>query len=200
MTDFLEDYKIINNLPYGFDFQNQNLRQLRAHKEWFLNNKEYRLAELQKVFHAYCGECLDYSPESLKSLSDFFYNAIETEKLPDEKYAELRVKYPPEIPVNDYDLTVRSRSIIVDVGIYLGEVMIRNHKSMCWEQYMTQNKRVLNRGFMVITIDPDAFASTMNPIRICFVMGEKVADDTFKKNELYNLYKVYNNRVSPRFI
>lgn len=71
MTKFLKDYHIINNLPYGFDFYNQGLRQLRAHSKWFFENKDQRLAELQNTYHAFCGKYLDYTPESLKGLGKF---------------------------------------------------------------------------------------------------------------------------------
>ncbi|MDE5555403.1 MAG: hypothetical protein K2J10_09510, partial [Muribaculaceae bacterium] len=65
INDFLKDYHIINNLPYGFDFYNQGLRQIRKHGKWFFENKEQRLAELQNAYHAFCGKYLDYTPESL---------------------------------------------------------------------------------------------------------------------------------------
>lgn len=200
MNDFLKDYHIINNLPFGFDFYNQDLRQLRAHEKWFFENKEQRLTELQNAYHAFCGKNLDYTPKSLKGLGDFFLHAVDIEKKSPEEYAAQRAKFPPDIPIKNYTLTIRSLSVIVDVGIYLGEVMIRNHKNMCWEQNKSRNKRDVERGYMVITINHNAFLSYMNPIWVTTTMGWKVAGNTFSSDGLYELYNYYRNEVSPEFL
>ena len=199
MTDFLKDYHIINNLPYGFDFYNQGLRQIRKHGKWFFENKEQRLAELQNAYHAFCGKYLDYTPESLKGLGEFFIQAINTEKLSPEEYATKRAECPPEIPIYDYRFTLRSKSIIVDTGIYLGEVMIRNHKNLYWEQNIT-NKRDLEHGYMVISINHNKYAPYINPIWVIDTMGWKVARNTFFPMGIFDLYNVYCEEVAPEYM
>ena len=200
MNDFLKDYHTIDNLPFGFDFDNQDLRQLRAHEKWFFENKELRLTELQNAYHAFCGEYLDYTPESLKGLGVFFLNAIVPEKRTAEEYAELRAMYPPEIPIDDYRPTNQSKSLMVDVGIYFGEVMIRNHKNMEWKQYITKNKRDIERGYMVIVINSNKYMSWLNPIWVVNVMGSKVLDKTFPVNGIFNLYNIYCEKVDSKYI
>ncbi|MDE6240253.1 MAG: hypothetical protein K2M54_09765 [Muribaculaceae bacterium] len=200
MNDFLKDYHIINNLPYGFDFYNQGLRQLRAHSKWFFENKEQRLAELQNAYHAFCGKYLDYTPKSLKSLGKFFLHAIDKEKLSPEEYESKRAQFPPSIPVTDNRMTLRSISLTVDAGIYWGEVMIRNHKNMHWEQYTPRNKRDGDRGYMMITINPHIFKSAVNPMWINRIAAEAIVDRTRTPDRLHELYNYYSEKVSPEFM
>lgn len=194
MNEFLKDYTIINNLPYGYNFWDQNVRQLRKYRDWFIENKENRLDGLQKAYYAFCGKYLDFTPESLKDLGEFFLHAIETEKLPPEEYAAKRAQFPPEIPIDDFELTVRSLSIIVDVGIYLGEVMIRNNKNLCWEQYISRNKKEYERGHMVIKLN-DSLAPYMNPIPITHTIGLKLTHNKFSKEDIFNIYNFHVGRI-----
>ena len=201
MTDFLKDYHIINNLPEGaFDRRNQNARQLRAFKEWFFDNKEQRLAELQNTYHAFCGKYLDYTPESLKGLGEFFMQAIDKEKKSPEEYEAERAKFPAYIPIPEETLTIRSLSLAVDAGIYWGEVMIRNHKNMHWEQNTTRNKRHGDRGYMIITLNPNSLAPDVNPMHINQIAASAIADRTRSSDRLYELYNIYCEDVAPEFM
>ena len=200
MTEFLKDYHIINNLPYGFDFYNQGLRQLRAHSKWFFENKEQRLAELQNAYHAFCGKCLDYTPESLKGLGEFFMQAIDTEKKSPEEYEAERAKFPAYIPIPEETLTIRSLSLAVDAGIYWGEVMIRNHKNMHWEQNTTRNKRDADRGYMMINLNHNSKGPDVNPMHINQIAASAIADRTRTSDRLYELYNIYCEKVAPEYM
>ena len=200
MTDFLKDYHIINNLPYGFDFYNQGLRQIRKHGKWFFENKEQRLAELQNAYHAFCGKYLDYTPESLKGLGEFLLHAIDIEKFSSKGFEDKWDKYPQEIPDSDNMTSLRDVSLTVDAGIYWGEVMMRNHKDMAWKQNIDTIKRDIERGWMVITINPHTFAQNVNPIWITSVMVLKIADGTCTPDRLYELYNIYCEKVAPEYM
>ena len=200
MTDFLKDYHIINNLPYGFDFYNQGLRQIRKHGKWFFENKEQRLAELQNAYHAFCGKYLDYTPESLKGLGQFLLHAIDIEKISLEGFGDKWEKYPQEIPDPDNMTPLRDVSLTVDAGIYWGEVMIRNHKNMDWKQNIDTIKRDLYRGWMVITINPHKFKSDVNPIWITRVAVRGIADRTRTTDIFYELYNINCEEVAPEYM
>lgn len=38
----------------------------------------------------------------------------------------------------------------VDIEIYFGEVFIKNHEGLKWEQYLTRSKYHMDKGHMVI--------------------------------------------------
>lgn len=201
MTDFLKDYHTINNLPEGaFDRTNQDTKQLRAFQQWFFENKEQRLSELQNAYHAFCGKYLDYTPESLKVLGEFFLHAIYMEKLSPEEYAVERAKFPQYIPIPDSRMTIRSLSLAVDAGIYWGEVFIRNHKNLRWEQNTTRNKRDGDRGYMVIPLNPKKNRLAVNPVHINRIAAEAIAGKTRNTDRLFELYNVYCEYLAPEYL
>ena len=201
MTNFFNDYHIINNLPYGFDFYNQGLRQIRKHGKWFFENKEQRLAELQNAYHAFCEKHLDYTPESLKELGEFLLHAIDMESLSTEEFWATWDKYPQEINIPDRRMSLRDVSLTIDAGIYWGEVMIRNHKNMEWRQHLDTIKSDLFRGWMVITINPHYWAPlVVNPIWINRVAVSGIADKTLTSDRLYELYNIYCEDVAPEYM
>ena len=63
----------------------------------------------------------DYSPESLKMLGKWFEENVETEKLSEEEYKEKRATVPDYIEIQDWDITIKTRSLAVGIGIYFGE-------------------------------------------------------------------------------
>ena len=146
-------YQVINNLPIDYDFQSKTKEELKLYAKWFEENKESRLQELIKAVKTtkgYENWEADYSPESLKMLGKWFEENVETEKLSEEEYKEKRAAVPDYIEIQDWDITIKTRSLAVDIGIYFGEVFIKNHKGLKWEQYLTRSKYHMDKGHMVI--------------------------------------------------
>ena len=88
--------------------------------------------------------------EELKLYAKWFEENVETEKLSEEEYKEKRAAVPDYIEIQDWDITIKTRSLAVDIGIYFGEVFIKNHKGLKWEQYLTRSKYHMDKGHMVI--------------------------------------------------
>lgn len=78
--------------------------------------------------------------EELKLYAKWFEENVETEKLSEEEYKEKRAAVPDYIEIKDWDITIKTRSSAVDIGIYFGEVFIKNHKGLKWEQYFSRSK------------------------------------------------------------
>uniref|UniRef100_UPI0026F2B85D hypothetical protein n=1 Tax=uncultured Duncaniella sp. TaxID=2768039 RepID=UPI0026F2B85D len=133
--------------------------------------------------------------ESLKGLSEFMKREITTEPLEEEYYASLRAKIPDYIDIPTNDLSRKSRSLLFDMGIYLGEVFIRTHHKLRWEQ----NKyKEADRGYMVIRIN-DGLAPFFSPLWVIFILGGKVTDNTFVENGLLDVYNIYSGRLSENY-
>lgn len=71
---------------------------------------------------------------------------------------------------------------------------------MCWEQYISKNKNHVDRGYIVIIINPNLFKSDINPIWLMGVIESKVINKTFLTNEIYETYNIYNERVAPEYM
>ena len=79
----MNEYKIIDNLPFGFDFHNRSRKELMKYSEWFYQNKEQRMFELNRAIQQFTGKLWqqDYSINSLAELNLFLLNSIKTENL-----------------------------------------------------------------------------------------------------------------------
>ena len=51
----MNEYKIIDNLPFGFDFHNRSRKELMKYSEWFYQNKEQRMFELNRAIQQFTG-------------------------------------------------------------------------------------------------------------------------------------------------
>ena len=78
--------------------------------------------------------------EELKLYAKWFEENVETEKLSEEEYKEKKAAVPDYIEIKDWDITIKTRSSAEDIGIYFGEVFIKNHKGLKWEQYFSRSK------------------------------------------------------------
>jgi len=187
-------YQIINNLPIDYDFQSKTKDELKLYGTWFKENKDIRLnylIEHVKSTPNYEHWTADFTLNSLKELGKWLKENIEIEKLPEEEYKLKRNKVPEWIEVLDWDLTIKTRSILVDVGIYFGEAFIHTHVKYKWEQYFSKIKRDVNNGHVVIKFK----IKELNPIWIMINVGLGLVDNTKDENCLYNLFKVWEEYV-----
>ena len=129
--------------------------------------------------------------EELKLYAKWFEENVETEKLSEEEYKEKRAAVPDYIEIQDWDITIKTRSLAVDIGIYFGEVFIKNHEGLKWEQYFSRSKYDMDIGHMVIK----GFGKdVLNSIWIIYVLASGLAKKT-KKVQDYMNYIMYGNDI-----
>ena len=121
-------------------------------------------------------------------LGKWFEENVETEKLSEEEYKEKRAAVPDYIEIQDWDITIKTRSLAVDIGIYFGEVFIKNHEGLKWEQYLTRSKYHMDKGHMVIK----GFGKDMlNSIWRLYIIANSLAGKTDTGEIVYELYNVW---------
>ena len=129
-------------------------------------------------------------------LGKWFEENVETEKLSEEEYKEKRAAVPDYIEIQDWDITIKTRSLAVDIGIYFGEVFIKNHKGLKWEQYLTRSKYDMDIGHMVIK----GFGKTrLNSIWKLYIIANCLADKTDTGAIVYELYTMLENRLDEKY-
>ena len=192
-------YQVINNLPIDYDFQSKTKEELKLYAKWFEENKESRLQELIKAVKTtkgYENWEADYSPESLKMLGKWFEENVETEKLSEEEYKEKRAAVPDYIEIQDWDITIKTRSLAVDIGIYFGEVFIKNHEGLKWEQYFSRSKYHMDKGHMVIK----GFGKgLLNSIWSLYITAKRLARKEETGEAVYEFYTMLENRLDERY-
>ena len=190
----MNEYKIIDNLPFGFDFHNLSRKELTKYSEWFYQNKELRMIELNRVVEQFTGKMWqqDSSVRSLTELNSFLLSNIKPESLSKQELEEKRKTVPTYITIEDWDLTVKSRSLLVDTGIYWGEVIIHNNNALHWEQFLSRNKNDNDYGHMVIMLKN---TQRINPIWLMYIQGLKIVKGTVSQTFLNDLYSIWTSCI-----
>lgn len=181
------NYSVINNLPIDFCYRDYSLESLKNNADWFFENKSTRLEILKTaVSSQYQCDFLDYSCDSLILLAKWLNSTFEKVPLTTSQLEEKRAKTASYIDIEDWRLSDISLSMVFDVGVFLGEMMIYNHQGLEWQQYL-KNTKNNDYGHMII----DLGKIYMNPIWLVYIQVLKMADGSFSKTCLSNLYKVW---------
>lgn len=122
-------------------FADLEVNEAEAYFEWFVSEIPKRMQQLREYFHSSGGGegALDFSPESLKCLWEWFLNS-QLDWIPKSKEQfeeEIRRvasgylrKRMLENPIYKYELSPLSKALKKDIGIYVGEVFVHNHEKV----------------------------------------------------------------------
>lgn len=181
------NYSVINNLPIDFCYRDYSLESLKNNADWFFENKSTRLEILKTaVSSQYQCYFLDYSCDSLILLAKWLNSTFEKVPLTTSQLEEKRAKTASYIDIEDWRLSDISLSMVFDVGVFLGEMMIYNHQGLEWQQYL-KNTKNNDYGHMII----DLGKIYMNPIWLVYIQVLKIADGSFSETCLSDIYNVW---------
>ena len=195
--DKIKLIKISSPLETWFDdfkqgkSKNQNI--IKPYKQWFFDNLENRINNLEKYIRTFVGFNnfqLDYSPKTLTELEVWLETSIKSEMMPEDEYTQLRNLFPMEIDIEKWTLTELSYSILYDVGMYFGEIMIHNYPNLKWTQYISTSKINVDVGHMVIQTKYKN--CPMNPIWLVRIIGYKLIENKKEDRLLVRLFE--NNK------
>jgi len=186
-------YKIIDNLPIDLDFREKTNKELKLYKEWFFLNKDERLRVLFGNIHStenYEDWNMSFESDSLVKLGEWFTQQVKTQILTKEEYKMRKKEVPDYIEIDDWDLDIKTRSLVMDIGIYFGEVFLHQYQNLRWEQYITRSKYNANHGQMVIC----GFGKKcLEPIRIIFNIALGFANKSEDSSALYEIYNAWES-------
>lgn len=185
--------RISSPLENWFDVfkQVKNKDIIKTYEIWFFENKDYRIKTLENYIRTFAGfESLqmDFSINSLSEIEKWLETNIKTEPISEDEFERLRSIYPPEIGIEKWDLTDVSYSILYDVGVYFGELVIHHFPNLKWMQYISASKLNVNLGHMVIQTKYKN--CPMNPIWLIRILGFKLIE---KKGNGNLLIELFNN-------
>lgn len=151
--------------PFTLRFREMPKKVLDAYRTWFHEVIPQRLAELTKAVRNTAGYESwepDFRPESLDMLGQWFEGQVATRKKSTEEVEETRsnLTFPVEIPEDE--LTNRSLSLAMDIGMYLAQVILKNLPGTYWSQSLG-NKKFADYGQPVIM---GFGAVPLNPVRV----------------------------------
>lgn len=125
-------YQLISP-PCALDFVALTKQELKKYNEWFVAIVPERVATLQSCVSASAGHfswSANFDPASLVELGDWFALQVTTrDRTQSEALAiEARLTFPMNVPHEE--LTDETVSKAIDVGMYFGTVLLKNHPSL----------------------------------------------------------------------
>ena len=189
----MKAYSIIIQ-PSDSDFQSMSRKELKEQFNWYLSQIPQRTEILAEAIHSTTGydEWNPYfSPESLIPLGQWFAERVETRKLTEEEKARICSTTPDRLKsfVGEDELTDRTISLAIDIGMYMAQVFLRNVPSLKWKLQLG-SKRNFDYGQPVL----EGFGNKVcfNPTRMIVTLAwglENRKRDGGGLRELYDIWR-----------
>jgi len=183
--------------PFTLKFREMPPGELKNYFHWFLEAIPQRVDELARAVtqsETGAGWEPNFTPTSLGPLGNWFARQVETRQRTDEELDEIKDRSPSPIEIPDKELTNRTFSLAMDVGMYLSQVLLKNYPSLQWEQPL-ENKKFADYGQPVIV----GFGSVpLNPVRIVTTLAYGIATRKQTGKRLPELYDYWSKQVRPK--
>lgn len=178
--------------PFTLAFREMSKNELKAYNEWFHKVMPERIQVLTAAVKSTSGYehwAADMSPESLEVLGDWFLAQVETRQ---RSQAEIQgIQNRSEFPINvsGDELTNKTFSLAMDVGMYMSQVFLKNRHSLQWSQPFG-NKKFIDYGQPVLT---GFGAVPFNPVRMMVTLAYGLVSGSKTGKSLRELYTIWSN-------
>jgi hypothetical protein len=186
-------YQIIQP-PFTLKFREMPETELGDYFRWFVSVIPERVDELANTVSqtpAYMMWRPDFTPDSLDALGEWFATQVETRKRSEKEIEDIRNSVPYPFDFSENELTNRTFSLAIDVGIYLSQVFLQNQPSLRWNQEFG-NKRDVDYGQPVLI---DFGAAPFNPVRMMVTQSYGLVDGTKTGKDLRRLYELWSKMI-----
>jgi len=188
----MKEYKPVM-LPFSPDFAELPKSKQKEFFKWFMDIIPERLEMLANFVQStegYADWIPDFSPDSLIKLGEWYYNAVETREKTEEEIANV----PEWIGAEPWTLNYKTRSIAFDVGIYFGNVILRNVSGIKWKIW-DKGKKSVDYGKPVLI---GAKENPLQPYHIMEVLAFGYADKSRHPSKLRELYDIWKESLQGR--
>jgi len=169
-------------------------KELKTYFQWFMEVLPQRVNELAAVVQETPGFETwepDFTPDSLNTLGQWFVGQIETRSRTQGELQAIKdsLVFPMDIPSEE--LTNRTFSLAMDIGMYFSQVLMKNYSSLKWEHPLG-NKRFADYGQPSLI----GFGTvTLNPVAIAVTLAYGLARKTKTGKRLREVYDYWAQRV-----
>jgi hypothetical protein len=185
--------------PSSPPFRQMKASDIDGYSQWFHHALPGRITALSALVRDTPGFEQwkpDLSPESLGRLGDWFAREVETRSRSRAEVEQIYANGPSwfrHVEVPPDELTDRTFSLASDVGMYLGEVLVRNLLGLRWDTVRTR-KDEADYGQPVVA----GFKKKLvcNPIRLLTVLAYGVAAGQYRGTRLRELYDTWAKLAS----
>ena len=191
-------------IPIDKPFEQLNKTEAKLYFDWFISHvderSEYIRERVSKGLNIPI-ESLDYSMESLILIWRWFLKIVELKKTPktvlNEIRRELKANGEPKEFIKDMirehsvELSVFSRYVIRDIGMYVGKIFVTKFDTLRWDYHTDIKKDSFANmpqifGFVNTNYDPP-FEEQFEPIHYTEMQASNLLDHSQNENDLYNM-------------
>jgi hypothetical protein len=181
--------------PFDLKFEDRPKKDLVAYRDWFHAVMPERLAELTRAVTStsrFENWKADLGPDSLGPLGEWFLREVETRKRTEEELGEIKdgLSFPIDVP--DEELTNRTFSLAMDIGMYLGQVILKNVPGTSWDQPV-KSPKLVDHGQPVIK---GAGKVPLNPVRITVTLAYGLAANKETGGGLRTIYDIWSKKLA----
>ena len=187
-------YEIIQP-PFTLRFRTMSREEANDYFDWFMEQIPLRIKILEEAVQSTVGYedwRADYTPESLERLGQWFYEHVETRKRT-EREKETIYSRAPEwfrgVEIEDWELTDRTFSLAMDIGMYLSRVLQKNLPGLRWEM-VTKPKNDADFQQPVLA---GTGRLVLNPIWVLVTYAYGVARHSKGPERLREIYDIWAN-------
>lgn len=181
--------------PVTLEFRTMPKDELRAYYRWFLEHTPERVAELRKAVNETAGYeswRADGTPASLDVLGTWFVAEVETRDRTEKELDEIKADLPYPIAVSPSELTNRTFSLAMDIGMYLSQVLMKNVPGLRWEHPLGSPKFV-DYGQPVVR---GSGRVPLNPVALMVTLAYGIARKKQIGQRLRELYDIWSHKLS----
>lgn len=180
--------------PFTLKFREMSKQELKDYCRWFFDVLPERTKELAEAVRQTPGFETwqpDQTAASLDTLGKWFANQVETRQRTHDERQDIasRSAYPIGIP--NEELTNRTFSLAMDVGMYLSQVLMKNYPSLRWEQAFG-NKKFIDYGQPTLV---GFGAVPFNPVRMVVTLTYGLASKKETGKGLGELYNIWSKMI-----
>ena len=180
--------------PFTLKFREMSKKELKEYFEWFQGILPQRLDELARAVKetpSFEDWKPDFTPVSLDLLGNWFVTQVETRLRTQDEIQEIESRSANPIEVPDEELTNRTFSIAMDIGMYLSKVFLTNHPSLRWDQTFG-NKKSIDYGQPVLT---GFGVAEFNPVHMMVTLAYGLASKKKTGSRLRELYDIWSKMI-----
>ena len=180
--------------PFTLKFREMTKKELKDYLAWFLSVIPERVDELSRTVRQTPGYEVwqpNFTPSSLDDLGKWFATQVETRPRTLEDIQEIEAGNPYPIEIPREELTNRTFSLAMDIGVYLSQVFLKQHPGLRWDQPFG-SKRFVDYGQPVLV---DFTTAPFNPVRMLVTYAYGLAGHTGNSRELRELYDNWSKLI-----
>ncbi|SEL26766.1 hypothetical protein SAMN05216359_10715 [Roseateles sp. YR242] len=182
--------------PFTLKFKEMSKKELKDYFAWFQSVIPQRYEELTREVQQlpqFADWQSDGSPASLDALGEWFALQVEVQPRTAEEVAEIESRSEFAIGISGEELTSRTFSLAMDVGMYLSQVFLKNNPLLRWDQPFG-NRKFVDYGQPVLAgFGPVPF----NPVRMTVTLVYGLASKKEGGRGLAELYLIWTKLIRP---